>query len=207
MTGETQGLPVTVVTADASQDRLGEQDYREIYDEVRGFDEATGKYGVSLDAFVELAHSEYSKAAWSKYHRGELELNRTMRNELRGAVGMTLLPPTIAEATASVDADATVVQVGGDTVRRVVMLGMDEPVTVHWNGTVSAWVGTAGNTESGNASDSRVTGVTRDRKAVFVPARLFDRVNALRKESGLSWGEVLEAAEAALKADSSPRSE
>lgn len=209
MTGEIQGLPVTVVTADAGQDRLGEQDYREIYDEVRALDEATGKYGVSLDAFVELVHSEYSKAAWSKYHRAELELNRTMRNELRGAVGMALLPLTIAEATAGVDADATVVQVGGDTVRRVVMLGVNDAVTVHWNGTVSAWTGCQGDKVTGDAGSHRVTGVTRDRKAVFVPARLFDRVNALRRESGLSWGEVLEAAEAALaaKADSSLRPE
>lgn len=192
-------LPVTLVTENASQDRLGEQDYREIYDEVRGFDEESGKYAVSLDEFVSLARSEFSKAAWSKYHRGDLALNRTMRNELRRAVGMPMLPPTIADATAQVDADATVVQVGGETVRRVVLMGGDDEITVRWNGEVSAWVEVEPE-PAGSAQTRRVTGVTRDRKAVFVSSRLFDRVNALRRESGLSWSEVLEAAEAALKA-------
>lgn len=191
MTTGARRLPVTLVTENAGQDGLSGADYREIYDEVRGFDAATGKYAVSLDDFVVMVRSAFSKAAWSKYHRGELELNRVMRNELRAAVGLPLLPPSVAEVVAGVDVDAQVVRVGDELVRRVVLVGTAQAVTVACNGAVQAWV-----VEGGQAS--RVTRVTRGRKAVFVAARLFDRVNALRLSAGLSWADVLVAAERAL---------
>lgn len=201
----TTKFGVTVVTANAGQDGLTDADYREIYDEVRGFDAATGKYAVSLDEFVALVGSAYSKAAWSKYHRGELGLNRVMRSELRRAVGLPVLPLTVGEAVAGVDEDATVVRVGdaaggADLVRRVVLLAGSEPVTVSWNGTVSAWAGTVTTQDLPAPVMRHVTPVTRQRKGVFVPAGVFDRVNARRIACGLSWAEVLEAAEGALAA-------
>ena len=207
MTGKA--LAVTMVTAHAGQDALSGEDYREIYDEVRGLDEATGKYGVSLDEFVALVGSAFTKAAWSKYHRGELALNRVMRNELRGAVGLGLLPATVAEAVAGVDADALVVQVGAGTPDRVVMVAGGEPVVVAVNGSVAAWSGEIGDwrleigdweSEGGKTTGRAggVTAVTRARKGVFVATGVFDRVNAVRQRCGLSWAEVLEAAERAL---------
>jgi hypothetical protein len=198
-TGE---LVVTVVTAGAGQDALSDADYREIYAEVRGFDEASGKYAVSLDEFVGLIGSVYSKAAWSKYHRDEMPLNRVMRGELRRAVGLPVLPPTVGEAVAGVDADATVVQVGDDDlVRRVVLVGGDAPVTVHWNGDVRAWVSAGcspGKTRTVAEFLGLVTPVTRSRRGVFVAVSVFDRVNALRRSQGLSWAQVFAAAESAL---------
>jgi hypothetical protein len=192
-------FPVRVLTRNAGQDKLSETEYREIYDEVRGFDEASGKYGVSLDAFVEMIGSAFSKAAWSKYHRGELELNRTMRNELRAAVGLAVLPPTVTEVTTGVDPDAEVVQVGDETVRRVVLVGTGEKVVVFCNGAAARVVDEVDAAGGGGAG--RVTAVTRSRKGVFVPAQVFERVNGLRRLQGLSWVEVLEAAERALAGD------
>lgn len=80
-------IPVTTVTRNADVDDLTDADYRDIYDEVRQLDSDTGNYAISLDKFVALAQSIYSKALWSKYHNGMVELNRTMRSELRSAWG------------------------------------------------------------------------------------------------------------------------
>lgn len=204
--GDGAALSVRVLTRDASVDVLGDADYREIYDEVRGFDAVSGRYGVSLDEFVTLVASQFSKAAWSKYHRGELELNRTMRSELRRAVGMPVLPLTVVDAVAGVDPDAEVVQVGEDVVRRVVLVGTGEVVTLVCNGSVAAERGSRGEGER-RAPGSGVTGVTRDRKGVFVPAPVFERVNALRRAVGISWVEVLEAAEKVLEEERGSRGE
>lgn len=195
----TTELGVTVVTANAGQDGLTDADYREIYDEVRGFDAESGKYRMSLEVFVGLVQSEFTRAAWSNYHLGKMRLNRTMRSELRRAVGLPALPPSVAEAVAGVDEDATVVRVGDDDlVRRVVLLAGSEPMTVSWNGTVSAWAGTVTTQDLPAPVMRHVTTVTRARKGVFVPTGVFDRVNAVRQRRGLSWAQVLEAAEAAL---------
>ena len=69
-------------------------------------------YRMSLDAFVAAVQSAFSKALWSKYHNGQAPLNRTMRNELRTAVGLPLLPPTVAAVMQGVDSNALVVQGG-----------------------------------------------------------------------------------------------
>lgn len=201
-TGMGTELGVTVVTANAGQDSLTDADYREIYDEVRGFDAESGKYRVSLEVFVGLVQSEFTRAAWSNYHLGKMRLNRTMRSELRRAVGLPALPPSVAEAVAGVDEDATVVRVGDDDlVRRVVLVASGAPVTVRWNGAAAAWVGeetSPGKTKTAAELLQLVTPVTRARKGVFVPTGVFDRVNAVRQRRGLSWAQVLEAAEAAL---------
>ena len=125
--------PVTLVTRDASLDNLSVADYRDIYDELRARDAATGAYGVSLDKFVTLVTSAYSKAQWSKYHNGETALTRTMRNELRRAVGLPLLPPTVAEAAAAASPDAAVWQVGTGPAEHVIMVASPEPLTLHVN--------------------------------------------------------------------------
>ena len=130
-------IPVTLVTRDASLDDLSAQDYRDIYDELRGRDSVTGAYAISLDKFVTLVTSTYSKAQWSKYHNGEATLTRTMRNELRAAVGLAPLPPTVAEATAAASPDAAVWQVGSGPAEHVIMVTTANPITLHVNGAVS----------------------------------------------------------------------
>lgn len=135
---------VTLVTARAAQDALSEVDYRDIYEELRALDAETGVYAVALDRFVVLVGSRFSKASWSKYHRGEMVLNRTMRNELRRAVGLDELPMTVEEAVAAgADPDAEVWRVGGAGATRVVLVAATEPVGLYLNGTVQLLRGEA----------------------------------------------------------------
>jgi len=67
---------------------------------------------MSLDKLVALIGSEYSKAQWSKYERGHAPLTVTMRNELRRAVGMNQLPPSVPTALADVDPNGIVYKAG-----------------------------------------------------------------------------------------------
>ena len=72
-----------IVTENASHDDLSEQEYREIFDELRE--------QLSLTQFVGYIRCEYSRALWSKYERCLCDLNRTQRNELRRAGGLSIL--------------------------------------------------------------------------------------------------------------------
>lgn len=128
---------VTLVTKGAPPDDLTLVDYREIYEELRKRDPETGTYAISLDKFVTLVTSAYSKAQWSKYHNDKADLTPTMCNELRRAVGLVPLPPTVAEATATASPDAAVWQVGDGAADHVIMVAGCEPITLHVNGAVS----------------------------------------------------------------------
>jgi len=193
--------PVTMVTRDATLDDLSLTDYRDIYDELRGRDPITGAYAVSLDKFVTLVTSAYSKAQWSKYHNGEATLTRTMRNELRRTVGLVPLPPTVAEATAAASPDAAVWQVGQGPAEHVIMVTTPEPITLHVNGAVSV-VGA----DATMPTLSPVTPVTqarqRARKAPrpFVSKRQEARLKVLAQAGFcFSWSEVINSGLAALE--------
>lgn len=191
-----EAMAVTVITRDGALDALHPDDYREIYDEIRQYDAATNRYGVSLDKFVALVESSYSKTAWWKWHQGELELTRTMRNELRRGVGMPAMNLTIAEAVAGVDENAEVVQVGGETPNRVVLVGTHEAITLHLNGTIEAVTGRNGAEQSLTphaAGKAVVTKVTNraERRSVSLPVTAFERTNEVRLAAGLSWEEFL----------------
>ena len=118
-------IPVTLVTRNASADSLTDADYGEIFAELR--------QQHSLAQLCELLQSKYSRALWNKYERGETTLTRTMRNELRRAVGLPLLPPTVAEAAAAASPDAAVWQVGTGPAEHVIMVASPEPLTLHVN--------------------------------------------------------------------------
>lgn len=188
-----EAMAVMVITRDGALDALHPDDYREIYDEIRQYDAATNRYGVSLDKFVALVKSAYSKTAWWKWHEGELEITRQMRNELRRAVGMPEMNLTIAEAVAGVDANAEVVQVGSDTPRRVVLVGTDEPITLHINGAVVAFAEADMAADTLSAGKAVVTSVTRRlaRRSVSLPMTVFERTNGARLSAGLSWEDFL----------------
>ena len=187
---------VTLVTRDATLDDLSAADYKDIYAELRGYDAESGIYAVSLDKFVTLVTSQYSKAQWSKYHNGEATLTRTMRNELRRCVGLKPLPPTVAEATASASPDAAVWQVGEGAAEHVIMVTTHHPITLHVNGAVTA----VDDTAQRPASDD-VTGVTR----VVAPRRYYARPtasatqNERRVRLGAKWTQVIEAGLDALE--------
>jgi len=187
---------VTLVTRDATLDDLSASDYRDIYDELRQRDPEAGTYAVSLDKFVTLVTSAYSKAQWSKYHNGEATLTRTMRNELRRCVGLKLLPPTVAEATAAASPDAAVWQVGEGAAEHVIMVTTTAPLLLHVNGAVSL-----ADVAPAMPPSVDVTPVTRTQRARRHYARpvATEAQNGRREALGVKWADVLEAGLAALE--------
>ena len=168
-------MSVTLVTRDATLDEYSAGDYRDMYDELR-----TNR---SLGDVVALLQSEYSRAMWHQYEHGERALNRTMRNELRRAMGRPLLPPTVAEATAQASPDAAVWQVGEGVPEHVIMVSAT-PVTLHVNGSVQTVLQT-----------SNVTGVTRHlqpRKRYFRPCMPEEHEERLKRLKTVSAADVFE---------------
>lgn len=182
-------LPVTTVTTAADDaDDLKPSDYRDIYDELRS--------KAALRKFVDdIVHSQYSIAWWSKYERNEIALTRQARQELRVAVGLTALPPTIAEVAATIDPDATVYQVGLAAATRVVMVGCDvsEPINLHLNGRVDILDEPTHNPPQKD-DVTLVTSSQRPRtpsKAIRVSPAAFNRLSDRRRASGLTWDAFL----------------
>lgn len=178
---------VTLVTKDATLDDLSVQDYRDIYVELRRLD-MEPKERLSYADFIDLIHSQYSKAQWAKYDSGETSLNRTMRSELRVAMGKPPLPLTIAEATAQASPDAAVWSVGDGVPEHVIMVS-DTPVTLYVNGTVQ--------TVAPKCDVTEVTRARRTRKPcvrVWIPETQNERFLRLCDGLGeLTWREVQEA--------------
>lgn len=177
-------ITVTTVTRNATHDNLSADDYRDIYRELRQYDEQAQRYAVSLDKFIGMIGSQFSKALWNKYDHGEKELNRDQRNELRRAVGLTVLPMTITEAVADVDPDAEVAKVGEGTPRKVILLASCEPLTLTVNGEIEA-----------DPLTSHVTVVTRalrPRKRLVRPVASIEQ-NKRRMAVSASWSEIIEA--------------
>ncbi len=177
-------MNVTLVTRNADADELTPDDYREMFDEL--------KQGHSLSQLVSIIGSQFSRALWNQYERGEKPLSRPMRNELRRAVGLAALPPTVAEATATASPSAAVWQVG-DGVPDTVIMVSGEPCTIRVNGAVEVVPQTA-----------RVTGVTAgriERKRYIrpcIPESYSERLQGLT--DGLTWLDVIDAGLAALEA-------
>ena len=170
---------VTTVTARAvASDQLSDRDYRDIFDELR----TKG----SLRAFVDVLASQYSIAWWSKYERDEVQLTRAARQELRRAVSLPALPPTVAEATAAADPDATVYQVGEQPADRIILVGPDaHDLDLHLNGQLTV----------APAPGPAVTPVTRLRsrkptKAIRLSPAQWDRLQQLRQDAHLTWDEL-----------------
>lgn len=168
---------VTPVTAHPiSADDLTPEQYREIYDELRS--------KCALRPFVEFLRSGVSIAWWSKYERGDTTLDHDRRNELRAAVGLPLLPPTVAAALTAVDPDATVYRVGHRTPDRVIMVGADmtATLTMRLNGDLHV--------------STDVTPVTSPprrapRKNIHLSIPAWERLNTARTAAGLSWEDFL----------------
>lgn len=210
--------PVRLIAQDGALDALSPDAYREIYDELRGYDAAQDAYALSLDKFVAAFGSGGpTKAEWSRYHRGERELSREMRTCLRSAVGLPALSPTLEEVVKEyVEPNARVYLVGEDApALRVVLLATLEPVTIHANGDVkllSAEVAEQGQPHPAPLLKEREKGdltpalskeegeeqVVRRRTAarahVSVARSAFEQANTMRQYFGLSWEGVLDIA-------------
>jgi hypothetical protein len=170
--GMNRMTAVTRVTGQATRDDLADQDYRDIYDEVRS--------NKSLDQFVALAGSQYSKAWWSKYERRQVQLTRPARNELRRLMHLVELAPTVGDALVDVNPDAEVWRVGELQPDRVILVGIEHAgpaLLLRVNGSLEA----------------HVTTVTRrsKRQAIKIGSPLWLRLNAARIAANLSWPEFL----------------
>lgn len=177
-------MKATMITRDATLDDLSAQDYADIFAEIRE--------RMSLDKFCALVSSAYSKAQWSKYEHGGIAPTRTMRNELRRAVGRPELPPTVAEATAQASPDAAVWRVGDGVPEHVIMV-TNAPVTLRVNGAVEVVPGMPEVTE--------VTVPPRPRTRYVrpcIPERYAKRLAGL--PSGSTWLDVIEAGFRTLEA-------
>lgn len=173
---------VTRVTARAaSADELSEADYREIYIELRS--------KTTLRGFAEFIGSQYSFAWWSKFERGAVQLTRQARRELRQAVGLPALPPSVAEAMAGVDPDATVYRIDGETegaaANRVVLVAVPGSVVMSLNGELRI---------GDQRPEDSVTAVTRRRarKTVSIGPNTWARLNEARRRAGKTWDTFLD---------------
>jgi hypothetical protein len=169
--------PVTRLTVDATLDNLSTADYADIWTELR--------QNHSLRNVIGVMESALSPARWQQYEKGECSLTRQMRNDLRRAVGMPLLPPTVADAVSQASPDAAVWLVGEGVPDTVIMVA-GEPVTLHVNGAVQADVRTMPVT--------RVTWGKVARKRYIrpcIPESYAARLQGL--ENGYTWVDVVEA--------------
>lgn len=172
---------LTVRTANATVDDLSEQDYRDLYHELRGYDADAHTFAMSLRGFADFLQSSMSHAVWAKYDKQEASLTRRMKNELRQRAGLPLLPPTIEEAMHDVSEDAAVAVLAGT-------------------------VGDLDQVVLGNRSDPRWGLLQRrDRAPVRQRPKAVRPVVAVeaeerRRKLGIAWKDVIEAGLAALEA-------
>lgn len=166
---------VTEVTRNAGVD-LADQDYMDIYEELRR--------QRTLRQFVEMLDSRYSIGWWSKYERGDVQLTRAARNELRLAVGLGALPRLVEEVVSDVDPNAVVYRVGELRPNKVIMVGHDQALVMRLNGTL---------TIEDVPQNTPVTAVTgrRQRVSLSVGYEIGQRLNEARLAAGLTWTEFL----------------
>lgn len=186
-------VTAVTLTHNAAVDTLTAEDYREIYQELRNHDPETDTYGISLDKFVKsptdggITGSAFSKGLWSKYHTGKADLNRTMRNELRRAVGIPELPPTVVDvATDELDPNALIVKLGDGIGDRCIIIAGPKSLEIHANGTITA-------KEAAATSEQPVTTVTSRQRTTYVrPCATRDQ-DRRRQDMDASWSTVIEA--------------
>lgn len=173
--------PVTLVTALAQINGLSDAEYRALYQRVAA--------GRSLRELATALRTAVSHTWWGNYARGDKQLDRARKNELRAWAGLPELPPSVVEAVAAgAHADAAVYRVGVDIANRVVLVGADVPaLDLRVNGSVSV---------AALPQNARVTAVTAPRKrqntkGIHLSPNVFERLNTARRAAGCSWDEYL----------------
>jgi hypothetical protein len=175
----------TLLTVDASIDSMTPAQYAADYAVLRN-------HAGSLDKFVALTGSAYSKATWNKWERGESPLTRQMRNDIRRGMCVPELPMTVTEATGKASPDAAVWLVGSGSVDTIVMVGEGE-YDLHVNGAV-----TVAQLTAQESQPSSVVAPTRNVNTICV-SRATVAQNARREALKVTWVEVYESGLKALE--------
>lgn len=106
------------LTRNAGVDSLSDQDYMDILEELLQTH--------TLRELVVVLKSQYSFGHWASMRKRERAILRPAKNELRVAMRLPPLPPTIAEAMAIVDENAEVYRTGQETPNRVHLYNLAE---------------------------------------------------------------------------------
>jgi len=174
-----------ILTTNATHDDLTDEDYRDLYHELRGYDPDSKNFVLSLRGFADFLGSAMSHAVWAKYDKSEAQLTRRMKNELRSKAGVPLLPPTVDEAMSVVSEDASVYRLESE--------GQPDQVVM------------------GHSSDPRWRGlfsrpqsvVSKPRKKVIRPV-VDEATNVRREALGVEWKDVIRAGLDALESSPTP---
>jgi hypothetical protein len=165
---------------------MSEEGYRDIYDELRNT-HLPMKERPSLDKFCSLIESKIPKMTWSRWEKGEGKLTRVMRNELRVAMRLDVLPPTVLEVMDDIDPDVKIVKVGNNETSYVILVGTSEVMTVDL---------TEHGLEIANVAKQSVLvdlfKKKRVRKPLIRPIAS-ERQRDLKQLTGCSWSEIIDA--------------
>lgn len=203
-------LPVTLVTANASQDALTDADYIGIIDSLRTL------FGYSWQKIADETGYN-SKAWWSLVAQGKRQLDDEARNALRRVTDGELpeqLPSVQAVVEHMVDVDAAMYLVGalepGERVKRVLMLA-DGDVAVYVNGEITAKplqavLSDSSNVDTQTGTPANVTHVTgavaaqgASREPVYRPVFSTDEKATFESMGGLR--RIIDAGVKALQED------
>lgn len=185
---------VTLLTRDATLDDLSAQDYADMFAEVRGR-MAPGKlvklYG---DPEWDAKTTENYRQYFFRYDKGEMTTPmREMRNVLRRAMGMPVLPPTVADAVAAgTSPDAAVWSIGDGPAEHVILVTGAHDMMLHINGAVTVQDAAQIATQPAVAAPARLrTPVARPVASKAQDAR--------REALQVRWQDVIEAGLKALE--------
>ena len=177
------------LTENATHDNLTNEEYIEICDEIRGYNEQTGEKGMSWDKFIFLVGSNRFRSQWSEWRKGERIIQWDMMNDLRKAVSLPLLPePTQMILERMVCPDALIETDVTEGQGKYVYIAKENPHTqpVFSNEEVAAmYTGIPTRIPTGNRRKARV-GVMR-------PSHVPVKYDEQRKKLGKSWAEVVQA--------------
>lgn len=164
------------LTENATHDDLTNEQYIEIADEIRGYNEETGEKGMSWDKFIIQVGSFKFRAQWSEWRKGERVLLREMKNDLRREVGLKELSESVQQVVERMVCPDALVEVETDVTE-----GQGEYVAIY---------------KQRPTEEKPVTPVTEKRKqrvGVMRPSHVPTKYDEQRKKLGKSWIEVVQA--------------
>lgn len=167
-------MDVTTLTKNAAVDEYTDTDYREMLDENWPLDDS-GKR-ISFDKLMAYIGSTVNKGMWWKWQKGEGNLTRSMKNDLRRLVGLAELPPTVEAIAQALDPNIEVSQVGIPTH----MLLIPDDVVI--------------STAGGKVTARPVTPVTEtSKRTTYQRPWIKKEYRKVMDELGVSWEQVFEA--------------